>query len=75
MQLPLKSKNIMFILIGIGLIFLAYVLMGTEDFIDAQAPGLSLALDISPIMIVVGHIVVAYGILVRTTDSSSSKDS
>ncbi len=71
MQLPFKSKNVLFILIGIGLIFLAYVLMGMEDFKDAT-DGFSLALDVSPVMIIAGHVVMIYGIVARFTGNKEA---
>lgn len=73
MQLPLKSKNVLFILVGVGLIFLAYILMSLENFKDATE-GFSLALDVSPILIIAGHVVVAYGIVARFTGNKSTAE-
>lgn len=61
MQIPLKQLNITIILIGIFMIFLGYVLMSTEGFIDAKE--FSLSLYVSPPLIIIGHGVVAWGII------------
>ena len=45
MQLPFKSNNVLFIVAGVFMIFLAYILMGMEDFQDATE-GFSLALSL-----------------------------
>lgn len=62
-QLPFGKKNFLWILIGAGLIALGYFLMATENFVDANE--FSLALYVCPVMIIAGHVVVIYGILIR----------
>lgn len=64
MQIPFKRNNIFIILGGVFLIVLGYLLMSTEDFIDARE--FSLSLDVSPILIILGHVVVAVGIIYRS---------
>ncbi len=61
MQIPLKNLNVFIILGGIFLIALGYILMSTENFIDAKE--FSLSLYVSPPLIIIGHIVVAWGII------------
>lgn len=61
MQLPFNKKNIYLILGGIAVIFFGYILMATEDFIDATE--FSLSLYVSPVLIILGHVVVAWGII------------
>lgn len=69
MQLPLKNLNIFIILGGIFLIALGYILMSTESFIDANE--FSLSLYVSPPLIIIGHIVVAWGIIASFRKSSA----
>jgi hypothetical protein len=61
MQIPLKNLNIFIILGGIFLIALGYILMSTESFIDATE--FSLSLYVSPPLIIIGHGIVAWGII------------
>jgi hypothetical protein len=61
MQIPLKNLNIYIILGGIFLIALGYILMSTENFIDAAE--FSLSLYVSPPLIIIGHGIVAWGII------------
>lgn len=70
MQLPFKNKNVMLILGGALIIALGYVLMSTENFIDASM--FSLSLYVSPILIIAGHVVVVWGILTRSGDNNNS---
>jgi hypothetical protein len=69
MQNPLKNLNIYIILGGLFLIVLGYVLMGTEDFIDAKE--FSLSLYVSPPLIIVGHVIIVWGILARSKKSDN----
>jgi uncharacterized membrane protein len=64
MQIPLKNLNIVIILAGIVLIALGYILMSTENFIDASK--FSLSLYVSPPLIMIGHGIVAWGIIAGT---------
>jgi|NOAtaT_6_FD_contig_31_9480103_length_397_multi_4_in_0_out_0_2 uncharacterized membrane protein len=73
MQLPLKSQNIIVILIGVIIIAVGYFLMYGEKFIDATQ--FSLALKVSPVLIILGHLVVVAGIVVRFGKNSDSKTS
>ncbi len=61
MQIPLKNLNVFIILGGIFLIALGYILMSTESFIDAKE--FSLSLYVSPPLIIIGHGIVAWGII------------
>lgn len=63
MQIPFKKINVLIILGGLLLIALGYVLMGTEDFIDATE--FSLSLHVSPVLIILGHVVVIAGVVFR----------
>lgn len=63
MQIPFKKINVIIILAGLALIALGYLLMGTEDFIDATE--FSLALYVSPPLIIIGHVVVVVGVVFR----------
>lgn len=64
MNLPLKSRNLLIILVGVALIGLGYILMATENFIDATQ--FSLSLKVCPTLIMLGHVVVVVGILIRS---------
>lgn len=68
MQLPFNKNNIFFILIGVFLIFLGYLLMSLEDFKDATE--FSMALYICPILIIAGHVVVGIGIIYKGKSQS-----
>lgn len=72
MQIPFKKNNILIILAGVFLIVLGYLLMATENFIDASE--FSLSLNVSPILIILGHVVVAVGIIFRTKKSTDADD-
>jgi uncharacterized membrane protein len=71
MNLPLKSRNLLIILVGVALIGLGYILMATENFIDATE--FSLALKVCPTLIVLGHVVVVIGILLRSGSPVAAK--
>jgi hypothetical protein len=73
MQNPLKNLNVIIILGGLFLIFLGYVLMSTEKFIDANQ--FSLSLYVSPPLIIVGHAVIVAGIVVRGKKAVEPDDS
>ena len=51
-NMPFESKNILFILIGIGIVTLGYVIMGTSETMGFMA------LDVSPIVLLLGYLVV-----------------
>jgi hypothetical protein len=61
MQIPLKNLNIYIILVGIVQIALGYILMSSESFIDASK--FSMSLYVSPPLIIIGHGIVAWGII------------
>jgi len=60
---PLTRKNYILLAIGTALIFLGFILMATEDFIDATQ--FSLSLYVSPFLIIGGFIEIIYAILVK----------
>ena len=60
----------MIVAIGAAIIALGYLMMSTENFIDAKE--FSLSLHVSPVLIVLGHIAVIVGILWR--DESYAED-
>ncbi len=70
MQIPLKNLNIFIILGGIFLIAMGYILMSTESFIDAKE--FSLSLYVSPPLIIIGHFVVAWGIIAGVRKPTTS---
>jgi uncharacterized membrane protein len=72
MQLPLKSQNQLIILAGVILIGLGYVLMTTEKFVDATS--FSLSLHVCPVLIMLGHVVVVAGILIRFGKKQDDKE-
>ena len=51
-NMPFEQKNIIFILIGIGVITLGYVIMGLSSTMGF------VALDVSPIVLLLGYLVV-----------------
>lgn len=78
MQIPLKNLNILIVLSGLFLIILGYVLMSTEGFIDSKE--FSLSLYVSPPLIIVGHGVIAWGLIAgkrrtASTDADGGNDS
>lgn len=74
MQIPLKNLNVFIILGGIFLIAMGYILMSTENFIDAKE--FSLSLYVSPPLIMIGHGIVAWGIIAgfRKPGTATSND-
>jgi uncharacterized membrane protein len=72
MNLPLKSRNLLIILVGVALIGLGYILMATENFIDATQ--FSLSLKVCPSLIMLGHVVVVYGILARSGSTAAKSE-
>ncbi len=62
-KLPLGRTNYRLIGVGMALIVLGFALMSTEPFIDASQ--FSLALYVSPILILGGYGIIGYGILAR----------
>jgi hypothetical protein len=51
-NMPFEQKNIIFILIGIGVVTLGYIIMGTSETMGFMA------LDVSPIVLLLGYLVV-----------------
>jgi hypothetical protein len=51
-NMPFEQKNIIFILIGIGVITLGYIIMGTSETMGFMA------LDVSPIVLLIGYLLV-----------------
>ena len=51
-NMPFESKNIMFILIGVAVVTLGYVLMATSDTMGVMA------IDVSPVVLLIGYVVV-----------------
>ncbi|MDP4219585.1 MAG: hypothetical protein Q8916_07845 [Bacteroidota bacterium] len=51
-NMPFERKNIVFILIGIGVVTLGYVIMGLSETMGFMA------LDVSPIVLLLGYLVV-----------------
>ena len=51
-NMPFEQKNIVFILIGIGVVTLGYVIMGMSETMGFMA------LDVSPIVLLLGYLVV-----------------
>ncbi len=57
-KMPFESKNMMYILIGIGVVTLGYLLMGMSETMGFMA------LDVSPIILLLGYLVVIpFGIM------------
>jgi hypothetical protein len=51
-NMPFEQKNIIFILIGIGVVTLGYIIMGTSETMGFMA------LDVSPIVLLIGYLLV-----------------
>jgi hypothetical protein len=51
-NMPFEQKNIVFILIGIGVVTLGYLIMGMSETMGFMA------LDVSPIVLLLGYLVV-----------------
>lgn len=51
-NMPFESKNVMFILIGIGVVTLGYVIMGMSETMGFMA------LSVSPVVLLLGYLVV-----------------
>ncbi len=62
-ELPFTRKNYILVGIGFGLILLGFILMASENFIDATK--FSLSLYVSPFLIIGGFAEIIYAILVR----------
>lgn len=62
-RLPLTRRHYLTIGIGMALVALGFILMSTEPFIDATQ--FSLALYVSPVLILGGYAVIGYGILAK----------
>jgi uncharacterized membrane protein len=73
MQIPFKKINVLIILAGLFLIALGYALMATEDFIDAVE--FSLSLHVSPVLIILGHVIVIVGVVYRQKEPHSEVSS
>jgi len=71
--LPLSRGNYLRILIGVALLILGYILLGMEDFIDATE--FSIALYISPWVIVSGYVVVIWALLYRDPKADGAAQS
>lgn len=69
---PLQRKNYILLAIGVFMIFLGFVLMATEGFIDATE--FSLSLYVSPFLIIGGFAEIIYALLVKgKTEASDSE--
>ncbi|MEM0999499.1 MAG: DUF3098 domain-containing protein [Bacteroidota bacterium] len=74
MQIPFKKINVYIILAGLAIIILGYAVMAGESFIDASAEEFSMALSLSPPLIIIGHVVVIVGVLFRKKDPLAQAD-
>ena len=65
---PFGKKNYIFVLAGIAIIAIGYLIIGTENFVDATQ--FSLSLHVCPFIILAGFIAVGYGIMIKPKDSA-----
>lgn len=72
-NMPFGKKNYLFLLGGIVLIFLGYIIMSSEDFIDATK--FSLALYVAPPVIVLGFVVCIYAVMLNPAGKNSDQQS
>lgn len=75
-QMPLSQRNYFWFILGFGLIVLGFILMATEDFIDATQ--FSLALYVCPVLIIAGHAIIIYGLIIKPSnaiDESAAENS
>ena len=72
-RLPFGRKNYFLLAIGTALIFLGFVLMATEPFIDATK--FSLSLYVSPFLIIGGFAELIYAILASPGKPSDTTNS
>lgn len=70
--MPFGKKNYIFLLIGIVVIFLGYFLMAQEGFIDATE--FSLALYVSPPVIIAGFVICIYAVLINPASGSGDPE-
>lgn len=63
-QMPFTRMNYIFLLIGVGIIALGFVLMSVDPFIDATQ--FSISLYVAPPVVVFGFMSVIYAIMYRT---------
>ena len=69
-KLPFTRKNYILLAIGAGLIFLGFLLMATESYIDATQ--FSLSLHVSPFLIIGGFAEIIYAILATDKKENSN---
>lgn len=67
-EFPLEKKNLMWILIGIGVVILGYILMSTGITSEAAVPdgkwNNPIAIGVAPVLLVIGYcVIIPYGIL------------
>lgn len=71
-MLPFGLYNYVVVVAGFVVILLGYLLMSTENFIDATE--FSKALHIAPVLILIGLIAVGYGIMMRPKTAAGSDE-
>jgi NADH:ubiquinone oxidoreductase subunit K len=78
MKFAFTRKNYIFMLIGIGLLILGFVLMsggGTSDPNEFNEEIFSTRrITIAPMMVVAGYIVIGYAIMFRDKSHTAAKD-
>jgi NADH:ubiquinone oxidoreductase subunit K len=78
MKFAFTRKNYIFMLIGIGLLILGFVLMsggGTSDPNEFNEEIFSTRrITIAPMVVVAGYVVIGYGIMFRDKSHAAAKD-
>ena len=70
--LPFGMKNYLVVIGGFVVILLGYLLMSTENFVNATE--VSKALHVAPVMILLGLVAVGYGIMIRPSAKPAASD-
>jgi uncharacterized membrane protein HdeD (DUF308 family) len=66
-EMPLGKKNYILIAVGVAFIFIGFLLMSTEKFVDSAE--FSLSLYVCPFLIVGGFAEIIYAILAKSDKS------
>mgnify|MGYP006268666445 CR=1 FL=1 len=67
--LPFSRMNYILLLIGIGVIALGFILMSTDDFVDATQ--FSISLYIAPPITMIGFLSIIYAIMYKPKQSNA----
>jgi|AACY02.2.fsa_nt_gi Protein of unknown function (DUF3098). len=70
--MPFDRKNYLFIIGGVLLVVLGYILLSGEEFVDATE--FSIGLYVVPPIMLLGYLVIAFGILRKPEQTTGPED-